>query len=176
MIFSETELAGAYIIQLEKREDERGFFARAWCQNEFGGRGLVTHFVQGNVSVSKRAGTLRGMHYQVAPNEEVKVVRCARGAIWDVIIDFRPGSPTYQEWIGVELTADNYKMLYVPKGFAHGFLSLENDTEVTYLVSEFYSPQSERGVRYNDPQFKIRWPVEIRVISDKDKSWPDYSP
>lgn len=175
MNFSETHLGGAYIIEIEKREDQRGFFARAWCQKEFGGRSLVTHFVQSNVSLSKRAGTLRGMHYQAAPNQEVKLIRCTRGAIWDVIIDLRPGSPTYTKWIGVELTDNNYKMLYVPENFAHGFLTLEDSTEVTYLVSAFYSPESERGVRYNDPQFQMRWPMEIRAISDKDKSWPDYS-
>jgi dTDP-4-dehydrorhamnose 3,5-epimerase len=174
MNFKETALRGAFIIEIEKKVDERGFFARAWCRKEFEKHGLNTQVVQANVSFNNKKGTLRGMHYQAAPYGEVKLVRCTQGAIYDVIIDLRPDSPTYKQWIGVELTSENYKMLYVPENFAHGFQTLEDNTEVTYQVSQFYSPGSERGARYNDPAFGIQWPVEVRVISDKDKSWPDY--
>jgi len=172
MRFDETKLKGAYVIELEKREDHRGFFARAWCQQESEAHHLATQFVQGNLSYSKSAGTLRGMHYQASPHEEVKLVRCIRGAIYDVIIDLRPTSPTYCQWVGVELSAQNYKMLYVPKGFAHGFVTLEDSAEVFYLVSEFYAPGSEQGVRFDDPAFCITWPVPVSVISDKDGAWP----
>lgn len=174
MIFQETELKGAFIIEIEKIQDNRGFFARSFCQREFEKHGLNTQVVQANVSYNRNEGTLRGMHYQAAPYGEVKLVRCTQGAIYDVIIDLRPDSPTYKQWIGVELTSENYKMLYVPENFAHGFQTLEDNTGVTYQVSQFYSPGSERGARYNDPAFGIQWPVEVRVISDKDKSWPDY--
>jgi len=174
MIFAETKLKGAYVIEIEKLEDKRGFFARAWCQKEFESHGLVSRLVQTNISFNRRKGTLRGMHYQVAPCEETKLVRCTRGAIYDVIIDLRPDSPTFKQWMGVKLTADNYKMLYVPENFAHGFQTLEDNTEVTYQVSQFYSPESERGVRYDDPAFGIEWPLEVRVISDKDGSWPGF--
>jgi dTDP-4-dehydrorhamnose 3,5-epimerase len=175
MIFTETKLKGAYIIELQKIEDARGFFARGWCQNEFEAHDLVPRVVQANVSHNKKRGTLRGMHYQVAPYAETKLVRCTRGALYDVIIDLRPDSETYKQWIGVELTADNYKMLYVPEGFAHGFITLEDDTDAFYQVSQFYTPGAERGARYNDPTFHIEWPTEIQVISDKDKNWPDYA-
>jgi dTDP-4-dehydrorhamnose 3,5-epimerase len=174
MIFTEAKLMGAYIIEIEKREDERGFFARGWCQNEFEAYGLVPHVVQANISYNKKRGTLRGMHYQIAPYEETKLVRCTRGALYDVIIDLRPASPTYSQWFGVELTAENYKMLYVPEGFAHGFITLQDETEATYQVSQFYTPGSERGLRYDDPAFRIEWPAEVQVISEKDKNWPDY--
>lgn len=174
MIFTETKLKGAYIVDLEKREDERGFFARGWCQNEFEAHGLTPRVAQVNISSNKKRGTLRGMHYQIAPYEETKLVRCTRGALYDVIVDLRPASPTYRQWFGVELTADNYKMLYVPEGFAHGFITLQDETEATYQVSQFYTPGSERGLRYNDPAFGIEWPAEVQVISEKDKSWPDY--
>jgi dTDP-4-dehydrorhamnose 3,5-epimerase len=174
MIFTETKLPGAYIIDIQKLEDTRGFVARAWCQKEFAAHGLSPCLVQANISWNKRQGTLRGMHYQVAPYAEAKLVRCTRGAIYDVIIDVRPNSPTYKQWIGVELRADNYKLLYVPEYFAHGFQTLEDNTEVTYQVSQFYAPGSERGTRYNDPAFGIEWPIAVHVISDKDKSWPDY--
>lgn len=174
MIFTETKLKGAYIVDLEKREDERGFFARGWCQNEFEAHGLAPRVVQANISYNKKRGTLRGMHYQIAPYEETKLVRCTRGALYDVIVDLRPTSPSYKQWFGVELTADNYKMLYVPEGFAHGFITLQDETEATYQVSQFYTPGSERGLRYNDPAFGIEWPAEVQVISEKDKSWPDY--
>lgn len=175
MIFTETELKGAYIIEIEKLKDHRGFFARSWCQNEFKNHGLTTRLVQANVSYNKKTGTLRGMHYQMSPYEETKLVRCTRGAIYDLIIDLRPASPTYTQWIGVELTAENYKMLYVPENFAHGFQTLEDDTEVTYQVSQFYTPGAESGIRWDDPTFSIDWPIEVRVISDKDKSWPNYT-
>ncbi|MCL4475996.1 MAG: dTDP-4-dehydrorhamnose 3,5-epimerase [Nitrospirae bacterium] len=175
MIFTETRLKGAYIVELEKRADERGFFARTWCKKEFDAHGLPSQMAQANVSSNKKKGTLRGMHYQMTPHEETKLVRCTRGAIYDVIIDLRPNSSTYKEWIGVELTSENYKMLFVPENFAHGFQTLEDNTEVIYQVSQFYSPGSERGARYNDPAFGIRWPAQVHVISDKDKNWPDYA-
>ena len=174
MIFTETELKDAFIIDIEKREDNRGFFARAFCKNEFQEHGLETNYVQCNLSRTKKAGSIRGMHYQIAPHEEVKLIRCIKGAIYDVIIDLRPDSPTYRKWTGVELSSDNYRMLYVPKGFAHGFQSLVDNVEVFYFVSEFYTPGSERGLRYNDPSFNIEWPLEVTVISDKDRNWPDF--
>jgi dTDP-4-dehydrorhamnose 3,5-epimerase len=174
MIFTDTKLVDAYIIEPEKKHDVRGFFARVWCQQEFANHGLISHLVQINVSHNKKCGTLRGMHYQVEPFQESKLVRCTRGAIYDVIIDLRQNSPTYRQWLGVKLTADDYKMLYVPEGFAHGFQTLEDNTEVVYQVSEFYAPQSEGGVRYDDPAWGIVWPVDVQVISDKDRNWPDY--
>ena len=177
MIFSETSLKGAFIVELEARIDERGFFARTWCQREFREHGLVSNTVQNNLSFSKRAGTLRGMHFQVSPHEETKLIRCTRGAIYDVLIDLRRTSPTYKQWAAFELTDRNYRMLYVPRGFANGFQTLTDDVELVYHVSEFYSPQSERGVRWNDPQFGIKWPdVPTRIISEKDRNWPDYTP
>jgi len=174
VIFAETKLKGAFVIEIEKLEDERGFFARAWCQKEFEAHGLISQLVQANISYNKMRGTVRGMHYQKAPYAETKLVRCTRGAIYDVAIDLRQGSPTYKQWIGVELTAGNYRMLYVPEGFAHGYQTLEDDTEVFYQVSQFYSPEHERGVRYDDRAFRIEWPIDVQVVSDKDKSWPDY--
>lgn len=174
MIFQATELSGAYIVELERREDERGFFARTWCQAEFAAQGLASKLVQANLSFNHTAGTLRGMHYQRAPHAETKLVRCLRGAIYDVIIDLRPESPTYRQWFGVELTADNDRMLYVPEGFAHGFQTLEDRTEVAYQVSAFYTPGAEGGVRYDDPAFEIHWPRPVVVISDKDRAWPDF--
>lgn len=174
MLFTPTTLDGAFVIDLEKRADDRGFFARTWCRHEFRAHGLVEDFVQANVSYNHRKGTLRGMHFQLAPHEEVKLVRCTRGSIFDVIVDVRPGSATYLQWIGVELTAANYRMLYVPAGFAHGFQTLEDNTEVVYQVSAFYAPQAERGARYNDPAFAIEWPLPVEVISEKDRHWPDF--
>ena len=167
-----TELEGACIIELEKLEDSRGFFARTWCQKELEDHGLSARIAQANVSFNTRAGTLRGMHYQVAPYEETKLIRCTRGALYDVIIDLRRSSPTYKQWMGVELTAKNYKMLYVPPYFAHGFVTLEDDTEVMYFMSEFYTSGAERGLRWNDPEFGITWPRPAEVISEKDASWP----
>ncbi|HEV8725290.1 MAG TPA: dTDP-4-dehydrorhamnose 3,5-epimerase [Candidatus Binatia bacterium] len=175
MIFHGTKLRGSYIIELEKREDSRGFFARTWCQDEFKAYGLNANWVQSNLSYNAKRGTLRGMHYQAAPYQEAKLVRCARGAIYDVIIDLTQDSLTYRQWLGVELSGGNYRSLYVPEGFAHGFLTLEDDTEVVYQVSQFYQPESERGVRYNDPAFGIQWPIDIAVISEKDMRWPDYA-
>lgn len=168
------KLPGAYVIDLEPRGDDRGFFARAFCQKEFADAGLVTTFVQANTSASKHRGTLRGLHYQLAPMAETKMVRCLRGAIWDCALDLRPESPTYGQWDGVELTAENRKMIYVPKGFAHGFYTLTDDAEVFYLVDEFYSAELERGVRWNDPRFAIAWPGEPAVISDRDRAHPDF--
>jgi dTDP-4-dehydrorhamnose 3,5-epimerase len=176
MIFTETKLKDAYIIELKKMGDQRGFFARAWCQREFDEHGLVSQVVQANLSYNKAKGTLRGMHYQRAPYAETKLIRCIRGALYDVIIDLRPDSPTYMQWLGVELTTENHKMLYVPEGFGHGFQTLVDNTEAFYQVSEFYTPNAEGGIRYDDPAFNIEWPLEVQVISDKDKSWPDYVP
>lgn len=176
MIFTETKLPGAYLIDVEKREDHRGFFARAWCQREFEEHHLVPRVVQANISFNKQKGTLRGMHYQLAPYAETKLVRCVRGALYDVIIDLRPDSSTYMQWLGVELTAEDYRMLFVPEGFAHGFQTLVDNTEATYQVSQFYTPGAEGGVRYDDPAFGIEWPIDVQVISDKDRSWPNYTP
>ena len=176
MIFQETALAGAYLIDLEKRGDERGFFARVFCEKEFSAHGLVTHFVQVNNSLSADRGTLRGMHYQLAPNAETKLVRCIRGALWDVILDLRPGSPSFGKSVGVELSAENRRMIYVPKGFAHGFATLQTDTEAFYFADEFYAPDCERGVRWNDPRFGIEWPIEPAVISDKDRNQRSFDP
>jgi dTDP-4-dehydrorhamnose 3,5-epimerase len=175
MIFTETELRGAYVIDLDRREDERGFFARAWCADELAARGLSARIAQCNVSYNGSEGTLRGMHYQAAPHGEVKLVRCTRGAIYDVIVDLRRDSTTYKHWTGVTLSAENRRALYVPEGFAHGYQTLEAGTETFYFVSEFYAPEAERGVRWDDPAFAIRWPdTERRTISEKDRSWPDY--
>jgi dTDP-4-dehydrorhamnose 3,5-epimerase len=176
MIFRETELPGAYIIDLEKLKDERGYFARTWCQKEFEDNGLVSNVVQANTSFNVKAGTLRGMHYQAPPHQETKLVRCIRGALYDVIIDLRPDSSTYMRWTGVELSASNTRMLYVPADFAHGFITLEDNTEVTYLVSESHTPGAERGLRWNDPAFGIIWPCPVDVISDKDAGWSDFIP
>jgi dTDP-4-dehydrorhamnose 3,5-epimerase len=175
--FTETPLPGAYVIDLERRTDERGWFARAWCADELGEQGLETRVVQCNMSFNTSAGTLRGLHYQQRPRSEVKVVRCTRGAIWDVIVDLREDSPTYKGWFGLELTAENRRMLYIPELFAHGYLTLEPDSEIFYQVSDFYSPDHEAGIRWDDPAIGIRWPeVEIQAISDKDASHPDFAP
>lgn len=173
MIFSETKLKGAYLIELEKRQDDRGFFARGWCSREFADHGIAVDILQGNVSVNPHKGTLRGMHWQVAPHEEGKLVRCVRGRIYDVIVDIRPGSATQWQWLGVELTAENYRMLWVPPGFAHGFQTLEDDCEVNYLVSAAYSPEASRGLRHDDPAIGIEWPLPVTKISDIDRGWPD---
>jgi dTDP-4-dehydrorhamnose 3,5-epimerase len=175
MKFTSIKLIGSYIVDPEKRIDERGFFARMFCANEFKEQGITFRVVQGNVSYSKEKGTLRGMHYQVSPHQEDKLITVFRGAIYDVIIDIRPKSATYKEWFGIELTAENNRMLFVPKGFAHGFLTLTNDTEVMYLVSEYYTPSAERGIRYDDPLFNIQWPEKVHVVSEKDRSFPDFS-
>lgn len=172
MIFTETKLPGAYTISVERLEDERGFFARGFCINEFNGYGLNGHIVQANISYNRKRGTLRGLHMQKAPFEEVKIVRCTRGAVYDVIVDMRRQSPTFKQWIGVELTADNYQMLYVPEGFAHSYITLEDNTEVLYNVTQFYHPGSETGFRWDDPAFDITWPVEPVIISERDRSHP----
>ena len=173
MIFIETELKGAFIIEPEQLEDERGFFARTFDQKEFEAHGLNPRVAQCNISFNRKKGTLRGMHYQIAPYEEAKLVSCSRGAIHDVIIDLRPNSPTLKQWIAVELTAENRRMLYVPEGFAHGFQTLEDNTEVFYQMSEFYHPECAKGVRWDDPAFGIEWPrVEKRIISEKDLCHP----
>jgi dTDP-4-dehydrorhamnose 3,5-epimerase len=176
MIFNKTPVDGVRLIELEKRGDNRGFFARMFCVNEFEADGLVTNFVQVNNSLTGKKGTLRGMHYQLMPAGEVKVVRCVRGSLWDAVIDLRPDSPTFGKWYGAELSAENRNMMYVPRGFAHGFLTLTDDAEAMYLVSAFYSPQDERGVRWNDPRFGIEWPIEPAEVSDKDGKWPDFDP
>lgn len=176
MKFTETPLKGAYIVELEKRGDDRGFFARFFCEREFQQHGLCSRFVQINTSFSRVKGTLRGMHYQLAPKAEDKIFRCLRGAIFDAIIDLRPDSPTFLKHFTIELTAENRTMLYVPKGFAHGFITLEPDTEILYPVTEFYAPDCERVIRYNDPKFGIHWPVEPAVISDKDRTQADFNP
>lgn len=175
MRFTPTRLQDAALIALEPRTDERGMFARTFCKHEFAAAGLETEFVQQNMSVSKRKGTLRGMHFQRPPFSEVKLVRCLRGAIHDVIIDIRPESPTFRQWQGFDLSEDNQLTLYVPRGFAHGFVTLTDEATVTYLVSAPYSPQAEGGVRWNDPAFAIAWPIEPVTMSDKDRAWPDFT-
>jgi dTDP-4-dehydrorhamnose 3,5-epimerase len=176
MIFTSTPLEGAYLIDLEKRGDDRGFFARAVCENEFSRHGLSSQFCQVNNSLSGEKGTLRGLHYQLSPKAETKVVRCIRGGLYDVILDLRAGSPTFGQSFGAELSAENRRMMYVPKGFAHGFLTLVDNTEAFYFVDEFYSPEHERCIRYDDPKFELRWPQAPIVISDKDKSQTDFDP
>jgi dTDP-4-dehydrorhamnose 3,5-epimerase len=173
VIFIETQLKGAFAIELERLEDERGFFARTWCQREAEAVGLKPRWVQCNISYNRDKGTLRGMHYQAPPHAEAKLIRCTMGSIYDVIIDLRPESPTRTQHIGMVLSAQNRKMLYVPEGFAHGFLTLEDYTEVFYQMSEFYAPDYARGVRWNDPTFGIEWPAEVQVISDRDQSYAD---
>lgn len=174
MKFIETGLSGAVIVEIERLQDQRGFFARTWCQREFEQHGLETAVVQANTSFNHRKGTLRGMHYQAEPHGETKLVRCTQGAIYDVIIDLRPDSATKGKWVGAELTAENCRMLFVPKMFAHGFQTLVDDSVVTYQVGQFYTPGAERGIRYNDPIFQVNWPLTVSIISDKDKNWPDY--
>jgi dTDP-4-dehydrorhamnose 3,5-epimerase len=175
VIFVPTGLPAAFVVEPERREDQRGFFARTWCAREFEARGLTTRLVQCSVSFNKRKGTLRGMHYQAAPHEEAKLVRCTMGAIHDVIIDLRPASPSYKLYVAVLLTAENRRMLYVPEGFAHGFQTLVDDTEVFYQMSEFHSPAHARGVRWDDPAFAIAWPPDDRIINDRDRSYPDFT-
>jgi dTDP-4-dehydrorhamnose 3,5-epimerase len=175
MRFYETELHGAWLVDLDPSHDDRGFFSRIFCTKEFAAQGLETNFVQHNVSFSASRGTLRGMHFQAPPHGEVKVVECVRGAVWDVIIDVRPQSPSFGRWKSVELTAENRRQLYIPVGFAHGFVTLSDDAEVRYLISSFYEPSAASGFRHDDPAFAISWPVPITVISDKDRGWPDFS-
>jgi dTDP-4-dehydrorhamnose 3,5-epimerase len=174
MRFLETKVSGVFEIRPDLIIDERGFFARSWCQQEFASRGLNFGLVQSNISGSPRKGTLRGMHYQVAPFAETKLVRCTRGSIFDVALDLRPDSPTYKRWTAAVLTADNHLMLCIPEGCAHGFLTLEHNCEVFYQMSEFYHPETARGVRWNDPAFGIEWPGGAEVISSRDASYPDF--
>jgi dTDP-4-dehydrorhamnose 3,5-epimerase len=176
MKFIETPLKGSYLIELEKKGDNRGFFARFFCENEFGDHQLATRFLQINNSLTAKKGTLRGMHYQLQPSAEVKVVRCIKGALFDVILDLRPDSPSFGKSFGAGLNAENRTMMYVPQGFAHGFVTLEDDTEALYLVSALYAPALERGIRYNDPTFQIQWPIQPAEVSEKDSKWPDFSP
>lgn len=177
MIFRESGLEGAFVVEVDRIEDERGYFARTFCHREFREHGLTVEIVQANIAFNLRRGTLRGMHYQAAPYEEAKLVRCTRGAVYDVIVDLRAGSPTFCRWISIELTAENGVMLYVPEGFAHGYQTLEDDTETSYLMTAYYQPSAGRGVRWDDPAFGIRWPeTEERTINERDCSWPDFSP
>jgi dTDP-4-dehydrorhamnose 3,5-epimerase len=174
LIFHPTDLQDAYSIELKYIRDDRGFFARSFCTKEFAAHGLHSVFVQQNNSQSRNKGTIRGLHYQIAPHAEVKVMRCVRGAIYNVIVDLRPTSRTYRRWQGFELTADNRRQLYVPEGFANGYQALTDEAEVTYLVSVPYAPGAEGGVRYDDPEFAINWPIEVTVVSDKDRAWPNF--
>ena len=176
MIFTQTPLSGAYVIDPERLEDERGFFARTWCRREFEAHGLNPELAQCNISYNRCKGTLRGMHYQVAPHAEARLVRCTSGAVHDVIVDLRPQSATFKRWFAIELTADSRRMLYIPEGVAHGFLTLRDDTEVFYQMSEFYAPECARGVRWNDPAFGVEWPDEIQIMSERDRSFPDFQP
>lgn len=171
MLYTPTPLEGAFVIDVQRRSDERGFFARSFCVKEFEQQGLNPAAAQMNVCFNGTLGTVRGMHYQVAPAVETKVVRCTRGSVWDVIVDLRPGSPTYLQHFGVELTADNYRALYVPAMFAHGYQTLTPEAEIVYIVSEFYAPDCERGLRFDDPTLKIEWPLPVNLVSEKDRSW-----
>jgi len=174
MIFTETALEGVFVIDPEPARDERGMFARTWCQKEFQEQGLAVTWVQSSVSVNTHRGTLRGMHYQAVPNEEVKLVRCTTGTIYDVVVDLRPASPTYCQHVAITLSADSRRAVYIPKNCAHGFLTLEQNSEVSYHMSEFYMPASARGFRWDDPAFKIDWPAPISVMSEKDRTWPAF--
>lgn len=174
MIFRETTISGAYVIDPEPISDPRGFFARVWCRDEFREHGLSTDFVQANTVFSRERGTLRGLHYQVSPHAEAKLVRCTGGTIYDVAVDIRADSETFGEWVGTELSRENRRMLYMPEGCAHGYLSLTGDAEAFYLVTAAYAPDAERGIRYDDPAFDIIWPSPVRVVSEKDQSWPDF--
>jgi dTDP-4-dehydrorhamnose 3,5-epimerase len=176
MLFKETTLKGAFVLEIEPRPDERGFFARTFCERELAEHGLPVRFPQCNLSRNARTGTLRGMHFQAAPLWEAKLVRCVSGAIWDVIVDLRPQSPTRFGSIGVELSADNARALFVPEGFAHGFVTLQDNSDVFYHMSEFYRPDGARGLRWNDPFLDLRWPAPPRVISERDASYPDFDP
>jgi dTDP-4-dehydrorhamnose 3,5-epimerase len=172
MFFTETPLQGAYLISLEKREDKRGYFARAFCTQEFSRHKLETKFVQANISFSAKSGLIRGMHYQCGEHAEVKLVSCVRGSIYDVIVDLRKESPTYMKWFGAELSDHNGHLMYVPKGFAHGYQALSDDAFVHYMVSAYYSPDAEDGIKYNEPAIGIKWPIAVTDISQKDAEWP----
>lgn len=172
MKFVETKLVGAYIVDLEPREDDRGLFARTYCAREFGEKGLASNFVQCSVSMTCQRGTIRGLHFQLAPASEVKLVRCTAGALYDVIVDLRPNSKTYLQHVGVELTARNRRALYVPEMFAHGLQTLENDTEVFYQINQYFAPDLARGIRFDDPKLGIKWPLPVATTSEKDRQWP----
>jgi len=176
MIFRELKLQGAFIIEPQRFQDERGFFSRTWSQTEFDARGLTARFVEANTSLSVKTGTLRGMHYQAAPHAQAKLVRCTAGAIYDVIIDLRVESPTFKQWEAVELSAENHLLLYIPEGFAHGFQTLSENSEVHYQVSDYYAPESAGGVRWDDPAFGIEWPDAERTIIARDNEYPDFDP
>jgi dTDP-4-dehydrorhamnose 3,5-epimerase len=176
VLFRELSLPGAYLVEIEPRADERGFFARTFCEDEFAAAGLVARFPQASVSYNARRGTVRGMHFQATPHEETKLVRCLAGAVYDVIVDLRPESPTYLRSIGVELTAKNRSALYLPKGFAHGFQSLLDDSELLYMIDVEYVANAARGVRWNDPSIDVQWPDPIKVIAEKDNEFPDLIP
>lgn len=175
MIFTETELSGAYVIEIEKVEDKRGFFARSWDKKEFEKHGLNPNLVQCSISLNIKKGILRGMHFQDSPYEETKLVRCTKGRIFDVMVDLREDSPSKNKWFGVELTESNHKMLYVPEGFAHGFQTLENDSEVSYQISETYKPEYSKGIRWNDKFFEIKWPLIPTIMSKKDEKHPKFN-
>jgi dTDP-4-dehydrorhamnose 3,5-epimerase len=175
MIFTKTTLADAWLLDLEQRGDERGFFARTFCEQEFAAHGMVTRYAQMNTNFSARRGTLRGVHWQDAPHGEAKLVRCISGAAYDLIVDMRPESPTYRQWEAFELTPANRRLLYVPPGFGHSFLALEDETEITYFASVPYAPGAERGVRWNDPGLGFKWAIEPTIVSEKDAAWPDYA-
>lgn len=173
MLFTETRLKGAYTIDIEPHEDTRGFFARVWCKNEFAEQGLVSDLAQCSVAYNRRKGTLRGMHYLQAPHAEVKLIRCTKGAVYDVIIDLRPDSDTCRQWLGLELTEENHRTIYIPEGFAHGYMTLRDDTELFYQMSQIYVPEADTGVRWNDPAFGIEWPhVADMIIAERDQTWP----
>ena len=172
MRFHSTKLSGVWLVEPERHVDERGFFARTWCMREFGEQGLETQFVQCNLSFNTSRGTLRGMHWQTVPHEEVKLVRCTRGAVYDVVVDVRPGSPTQWAWLAFELTEQNQRTVYIPPGIAHGFLTLVDNTELHYQMSQFYEPTAARGVRWNDPKLAIDWPFAVNVISPRDEVFP----
>jgi dTDP-4-dehydrorhamnose 3,5-epimerase len=174
MIFTATLLDGAWLIDLEPREDERGFFARIWCRQELAAQGLDAEIAQESLSFNRHRGTVRGLHFQRSPYEETKIVRCTHGGIFDVIVDLRPQSPSYLRWQGFELTAENRKALYVPKGFAHGFQTLTDSAEIVYQISEFYAPNSAGGYRYDEVAFGVEWPLSVTVISERDLSWPAF--
>jgi len=173
MIFTATKLRGAYLIDIEPHQDERGFFARSWCADEFEKHGLNPRLVQCNISFNKKRGTLRGMHYQAAPFPEAKFVRCTMGAVYDVIIDLQAVSPTFRQWFAIELSAENRRAIYVPEGFAHGFQTLVDETELLYQMSEFFHPECARGVRWDDPTFRIEWPISPPILSDRDSVFPN---
>ncbi|MBS3926368.1 MAG: dTDP-4-dehydrorhamnose 3,5-epimerase [Nitrosarchaeum sp.] len=175
MLFRETKLSGSFVISLEKKSDHRGFMTRVWDKNIFSKKDLASKIVNCNISFSKKKGTIRGLHYQISPYREDKLIRCTRGSIFDVIIDLRPKSSTYKKWFGIKLQSSDYKLLFVPKGFAHGFLTLEDETEVFYQNSEYYMPKYERGIRWDDDEFCIKWPISVTTVSKKDKSWKKFS-